>query len=145
EIWNGQGDEDLGFNYPLFKKILIGLGVSPTELIQKIDATDNIPNLPRSHGKKRGGKPKTDILIILSSQSKLYYFTISAKRTSSKWVTIHEYRADDYINVLKITEPELREAIYELERIGSPTQISGHYQDILRNQLPKYYSALAKW
>jgi hypothetical protein len=149
ENWNNGINKDLGFNYPYFEKILEKFGFdSSIHKFKNVDATDNIPNLPPSPGKTRGGKPKTDILVKIEldrEPGKIYSFTISSKRTSSEWVAINQYSADTYINVLNIKEPELKDALYELERTGAPTQISDHSQQIIRDLLPNYYLDLAKW
>lgn len=147
EIWNGKRSEDLGFNYPYFEKILTCFGISKGEKIYYIHATDNIPNLPPAPGKKKGGRPKTDVLVEI--QKSIYEpkqkFTISSKRSSKEWVSIHQYSADTYINVLGIQEEELIEALFALQSAGAPTQINEKYQEILIRELPKYHVPLAKW
>lgn len=145
-IWNGNADKDLGFNFPYFQKILTKFGFPIDSKILWIDATDEIPLLPPGPGKKRGGKPKTDIYVkIVTLEQELYSFTISSKRTSSNWVAIHQYAAKDYINVLNIEEQELKEAFYELEKTGAPTQISNYHREVIISILPKYIRALAEW
>jgi hypothetical protein len=149
ENWNEDISRDLGFNYPYFEKIMNKFGFNHgLDYFKRIQATEEIPNLPPSPGKSRGGKPKTDILVeveLMDAPGKIHTFTISSKRTSSDWVAIHQYSADTYINVLNIQESELKEALLELERTGAPTQISSFQQEVITNLLPKYHEALAKW
>jgi hypothetical protein len=146
EIYNRNGQLDLGFNYPYFNKIITFFGVSPHHRIEWIRATYEIPLLPPRSGKSRGGKPKTDIFVELKLENgdpKVY--TISSKRTSSEWVAINQYGADVYIDVLGIQEQELKDALFELERTGAPTQISPYHQTVITQILPKYHYALALW
>lgn len=149
DIWNQEGDTDLGFNYPFFEKVLTKFGVISGSTLVAVTARDDIPFLPPREGKKRGGKPKTDILVEVSVQKEdgieNKEFTISSKRTSSKWVAIHQYSADMYIDVMKITEDELKEALYELQKTGAPTQISEYHQGIIATMLPNYLRTLADW
>ncbi|RKD22708.1 hypothetical protein BEP19_10655 [Ammoniphilus oxalaticus] len=146
EIWNGEGDKDLGFNYPWFKKIISIYGAKAKEKLSFIEATDEIPDLPPKAGQRRGGKPKTDILVrLIFDSAPAETFTISSKRTSSDWVAIHQYSADTYIDVLGIAEDELKSALLELERVGAPTMIAPIYQQYITEQLPNYYERLAKW
>jgi hypothetical protein len=146
-IWNGVGDKELGFNYPYFAKMITKFGLTPEDIIEMIDATENIDLLPPRPGKRRGGKPKTDIKvdIKLEHEEVIRTFTISSKRSSSDWVAINEYPADYYIHVLQIEEEDLKEALFELERVGAPTLIDKRYQNIIEEKLPRYYEALAKW
>ncbi|MGA4719757.1 MspI family type II restriction endonuclease [Fictibacillus nanhaiensis] len=146
DIWNGKINMDLGFNFPFFKKILESFNIPLGQSISKINATDKIPLLTPRIEKSRGGKPKTDIVVHIYTDSLTpLEFTISSKRTSSGWVAINQYSAEVYIDVLKIDEPELKEALYELQEKGAPTQIPKYYQDIIINLLPKYHRALAEW
>lgn len=140
DIWNGNGNIGLGFNYPFFEKILIKFGVPGNEIISTIEATDNISSLPGS-----GGKPKTDVLVKIHTDENSYQHSISSKRTNSKWVSIHQYKVEDYINVLKIEEESLKDALKALQRTGAPTQISDHEKNIISTLLPKYFRALAEW
>src|SRR5690606_23563559 len=61
EIWNGEGDSDLGFNYPFFEKIISSL-VGSKPRLNSVSATNSIENLPPLPPRTRGGKPKTDVL-----------------------------------------------------------------------------------
>lgn len=139
--WNSNSSIEVGFQYEFFEQILKFFKLSLGDYIVSIEATNKIPSLPTR------GKPKTDIevKITLNDNSTPLIYTVSCKRTSSKWVSIHEYPATAFIEVLNIEDEKLKEALYALQNAGGVQSLERIYKDELENKLPYYNEALAKW
>ncbi|PFV93052.1 hypothetical protein COL08_22935 [Priestia megaterium] len=139
--WNYNSSIEVGFQYEFFNQILKFFKLSSDDYIVSIEATNEIPSLPTR------GKPKTDIKveITLEGSSTPLIYTISCKRTSSKWVSIHEYPVTSFIQVLNIDDEKLKEALCALQDAGGVQSLQKHYKDELESKLPYYNEALAKW
>ncbi|WP_214725156.1 MspI family type II restriction endonuclease [Exiguobacterium sp. s143] len=146
DIWNRKMDKEIGFYFPYFYKILSKFGISLSENILKIEATNIVPNLNKNESKIRAGKPKTDVIVkVVFKDLKEKIFTISSKRTSSDWVAVHQYSVNSFIEVLKIQEEPLKYALGELQEKGAPTQISEESRNAINKYFPKYYEKLIEW
>lgn len=138
--WNENISYEAGFYYPYFHKILDGVGIPGGTIIKSIDATRNIPKLPS------GGKPKTDVFLTIKlMDNSIWTYTFSCKRSSSEWVTVHQYSADRFISVLNIRSQNLQEALYEFQKVGGKLSLSQVGNSILEKEMPKYNRDLAMW
>ena len=118
-------------------KIDRGLGQILTKILEKhnlskhdltrVSATNSISLL------KNGGNPKTDILLKIQDMSgDTLIETISVKKTKQKRVSCHDYRAVDFIRVLKCKGGKLEDYINLFEKYPSKKE--------LVKRLPKNYS-----
>lgn len=141
EKWKGIGNRD-GVNYEIFSTILNEFNINPETLIN-IDATcekETIGLLPS------GGAPKTDVLvtIIFSDNSKKYY-TISCKRSSRSSVSIHQYTADAFADVLDKENDELRKLLKLFQEKGNRRDMGEDNANKLEEELKPYNKKLAFW
>jgi hypothetical protein len=85
----------------ILEKLLYDNKVLISDVV-KVSATNSIPLL------MNGGNPKTDILIKIDLANDLNLdITISVKNTNSTRVSCHDYKAKDYIRVLKSKDTRL--------------------------------------
>ncbi|WP_297991689.1 MspI family type II restriction endonuclease [Anoxybacillus sp.] len=124
-------------------KTLNLIGISLDEKIIEIEATNQIEKL------ETGGQPKTDVkLTIKTNKRSKEVFTFSCKRSSAKYVSIHEYTAESFIEVLGIENEKLKEAFRKLQEVGGFKQLQEQYNDlykIMESELPKLNKKLAQW
>ncbi|MCG3083820.1 MspI family type II restriction endonuclease [Anoxybacillus sp. LAT_35] len=143
EKWNQSSATEDGYFYPTFQQIMNLIGISKNEKIIKIKATNKIPKL------ETGGQPKTDILLAITTDRRSEeIFTFSCKRSSATYVSIHEYTAESFIEVLGIKDKKLQEAFRKLQEVGGFTKLKERYDDlykIMETELPKLNKKLAQW
>lgn len=143
EKWNNSLETETGLNYPYFNKTLKSIGLESSDKISSINATRKIPLLPSR------GKPKTDILLNINFRDgRFKTYTFSCKRTSNKWVSVHQYDVSKFIDVLKITDSKLIESLEQFQKAGgqkSLKAINNKYINYLANNLPYYNKKLAYW
>ena len=88
----------------MFKTIVDCFELDP-ETTSTISATSEksiIGKLPS------GGNPKTDVLVeVTNTDGNTAYFTISCKRSSDKVVSVHQYTADTFADVLNKDDESL--------------------------------------
>ncbi|MCK2158630.1 MspI family type II restriction endonuclease [Exiguobacterium sp. 17-1] len=144
-IWNQDTHKEIGFYFPYFYKIISKFGIHTEEKIIDIKATNIIPKLKNNHLSLRSSNPKTDLIVKIFLKDSEKTFTISSKRTSSKWVAVHQYPASSFIEVLNIKEEPLKYALNELQQTGAPTQISDESIYAINQYFPKYYEKLTEW
>lgn len=145
--WNTKDRNLTGFHYNYFSYMLQEFGVRMNEAIFSIHASNKIPLLPPRPGLKRGGKPKTDVLvdIVLNSGTKKR-ITMSLKRTSSDWVACHQFSIQNMIDELEITDKKLIKALVNLQQVGGAyTLVDKETLDTLNERLPLYNEELVKW
>lgn len=79
-------------------------------------------NIPLFENK---GKPKTDVFVeVLTHKGVLFTLHISAKKTTRKKSSFHEYSVDDFIKVLDIQEQEIKDILYKHQNDGSGKNFS---------------------
>ncbi|MBW7651163.1 MspI family type II restriction endonuclease [Anoxybacillus sp. ST4] len=143
EKWNQSSSTEDGYFYPTFQQIMSLIGLSRDEKIREIEATDKIPRL------ETGGQPKTDILLTITTDRRSEeIFTFSCKRSSAKYVSIHEYTAESFIEVLDIKDKKLQEAFLKLQEVGGFTELKKRYDDlykVMEKELPILNKKLAEW
>lgn len=109
--WKYNLETSVGYLYPLFLDIVNKLCLDKEKVIA-IDATSDISKLPS------GGSPKTDVLLYIKTENGIETHTFSCKRSSSSWVSVHEYTADAFADVLNPADNRLRELLYTFQQAG---------------------------
>jgi hypothetical protein len=106
------------------------------DVLDVVRATDNIPLLVN------GGKPKTDVAVMIKSSKFNIQRTISIKNTSSKKVTVHEGDVSDLIAALNISnDSRLAIALSKFQECGSELRLGELYPDmveVLHSELKNY-------
>lgn len=117
--------------------------IKPNSLIS-INAKDNITKL------KLGGNAKTDVLVKLVTRSKIITETISIKTTTRNLVSCHEYKASDFIRVLKIDGTKLADYFNLFQKQGSYDKFEaslpeGYSGTDFESLLSPYILTLSQW
>lgn len=136
--FNGVGT-DIGYLYETFHKVMRALGFDPGE-IDSIFATTDIPKLPS------GGSPKTDVAAKINLQGGgQQLVTFSLKDSSNTRVSVHQYTADAFADVLDSSNDRLRELLNEFQRAGSASDMKPGTADALKEELKPYLLDLDRW
>lgn len=136
--FNGEGN-DVGYLYDIFYKTIKALQFEPKE-IKSITADTNIPRLPT------GGNAKTDVAaFILLETGNQQLITFSLKDSSNKSVSVHEYTADAFADVLDANNNRLRELLNEFQRAHNARDMAEGTAEELKKELRPYRLALDKW
>lgn len=139
--WNNSSCNSIGYHYPLFEKIALCIGLQ--KCIKSIDATSDkkiIGRLPS------GGNPKTDVLMKVEYENgSNAVFTFSCKRSTSKSVTAHEYKANDFADTLDKDNKELRRLLNEFQCAGSLSEFG--YENCVQFEkvIKPYVVILTEW
>lgn len=130
-----------GMYYSMFETILNSFDLQnvPVE-IRATTSKEVIKKLPS------GGNPKTDIFVeVIYEEDCRETFTISCKRTNRTSVSVHQYTADTFANVLDPSNESLRYYLNQFQAAGS---VSGMGEDAaaqLTEALEPYLHKLALW
>ena len=131
-----------GMHYDVFLKIMKCLGLKQNEVRAIIATADErkIGKLPS------GGSPKTDVLV------RVYYvgggdefFTVSCKRSSEKAVSVHQYSADSFADVLDKDNARLRQLLRKFQECGSLGAFGTENKAALTRELAPYLRKLSLW
>lgn len=140
--WKNESSTDVGIHFDMFKTIVECLGLK-SELIQKIKATSDkhiIGKLPTR------GNPKTDVLVTITyTNGEEEIFTISCKKTTAKEVSVHQYTADAFADVLDKDNDELRYLLNEFQRVGNLRDFGNENKEMLSTALEPLNDKLAQW
>jgi len=140
--WKHNFATDEGLHYNVFETIVNALGLIP-EQVSTIEATSEksvIGRLPS------GGNPKTDVLVTVTFVDEtVNYYTISCKRSSEKSVSVHEYTASTFADVLDSQNGELRALLMGFQKSGSMTDFGEDNCSRLTNVLQPYIEKLTRW
>lgn len=136
--WQGISQLEVGYLYPLFKDILATFKLEQKG-ITSINATSNIPKL------STGGMPKTDVLVTIETPEGILDYTISCKRSTAKSVSVHEYTADAFCQVLNPNDNELHSLLVEFQNVGGVMSMDAVDAARLTEKLSAYKYELCKW
>ena len=137
------GDKTIeGMHYDMFESIVSCFELD-RECVLNIFATADSKIIGRLPS---GGKPKTDVLVYVDySNHARTFFTVSCKRTSKKEVSVHQYSANTFADVLNPEDSELR-------RLLNDFQVNGNLRDFgaenildLKKSLSPYLEKLSLW
>ncbi len=142
EKWKNQDKIIDGFHYTYYEETVSFFGLD-REAVKKIEATSDknrIGYLPS------GGPSKTDILVTVTyNDNSCKYYTISCKRSNNANVSIHQYSADSFADVLAPNNLELRRLLQEFQQKGNLKDMDANDKETLANILQPYILPLCKW
>lgn len=119
---NGSASNESGYSYNLFTLIVNALNIE-TSMIESIDATNKIPQLPS------GGSGKTDVVVYyrMTNGDEIEQ-KISCKRTLKDKVSVNQYSAKEILRVLgKDDNSDVAKAIKMFEECGSGSALKDKY------------------
>ncbi len=139
EKWKGVSSTSVGYLYSLFIDVMNALRIS-SEQVASIFATSDIPKLPS------GGSPKTDVLVQIKyiDGSNIDY-TFSCKRSSANRVSVHEYTAEAFSNVLNPNDAELKDLLNSFQAVGGVRSMEMGQAEALEKKLSTYLIKLEHW
>lgn len=140
--WNkGSGVID-GRHYPIFETILNSFGLIKGS-INKIHATtskEKIGILPSK------GNPKTDVLVTITLVSgENIIKTISCKKTNAKSVSVHEYSAESFSDILNSSNSKLKNLLISFQNTPSLRDFGQENTRLLTEELEPYNKKLSEW
>ncbi len=142
EKWKANDPMLEGLHYNLFETIVNSFGLNASD-IKEIDSTADkriIGLLPS------GGPAKTDVLTTVTyNDDSTDYFTISCKRSSNTSVSVHQYSADSFADVLDSNNAELRRVLNEFQRCGNKRDMNEEDVRILEEEIHPHIQALCEW
>lgn len=140
--WKNNDATTEGMHYDIFKNIVecFGLDKATTLSIEATSDKKAIGRLPS------GGNPKTDVLVtVRTSDQKITHYTISCKRSSDKNVSIHQYNADAFADVIDKNNSSLRRLLKYFQAAGSLKAMGSEKEAELTNELSPYVDKLSLW
>lgn len=145
QIWKTNDPELMlftGLHYSIYKKIMDDLKIEKNN-ISRIEATSDkkiIGKLPS------GGFPKTDIHInIYFSDNTKQIVNISCKRTSEKSVSVHQYSANSFSEILDPNNLKLKHLLEQFQRTPSLRDFGKENENALTKEISTYNDKLSKW
>lgn len=142
EKWKNQDNMLEGLHYKMFEDIMNMFGINRSS-VERIDSTSDkkiIGLLPS------GGPVKTDVLTTVTHKDgTVEYYTISCKRSSASSVSIHQYSANAFADVLDSTNSELRRVLNEFQKCGNKRDMDKADADLLQKEIQPHILDLCKW
>ena len=139
EKWKNDDSVIDGYHYTIFEKIINKIGIDSATTTE-IVATTDIPKLPS------GGSPKTDVLLkAFFNDGSSKNFTFSCKRTDQKSVSVHQYRADTFADVLAPDDEELRRVLNAFQTCGNKKDMNPNDIQILEDKIKPLIPQLCQW
>lgn len=139
--WNGISNIIDGYHYPIFATVLNSFNIK--ENIKYIYATTDPKNIKKLPSR---GNPKTDVLVkITTDNNDTIIKTLSCKRTSSKNVSVHEYSAESFSDVLDKKNHKLKELLLKFQEAGSLKRFGEYNIEKLTTTILPYNDKLSKW
>lgn len=142
EKWKTDTPTLEGIHYDIFKTIVDCFELIPetTALIIATADKNEIGKLPS------GGNPKTDVFVkVKNTDGHIEYFTISCKRSSDKVVTVHQYTADMFADVLNPEDDLLRSLLRGFQAAGSMAVFGEKNCQLLQEHIHPYIKRLGLW
>ncbi|MDY2840718.1 MAG: MspI family type II restriction endonuclease, partial [Treponema sp.] len=95
---------------------------------------------------KTSGSPKTDIIVtVILENGTEKHFTISCKKTNAKSVSVHQYTADAFADVLDSENETLRTLLQKFQENGNLRDFGDDNSLALRSELKPHLEKLVKW
>lgn len=142
EKWKNNDITIEGMHFDIFKNIVECFGIDKATA-KSIEATSDkkkIGQLPS------GGNPKTDVLVTVTYENnEKKHFTISCKRSSGKSVSVHQYNADTFADVLDKDNVRLRRLLRYFQKCGNLRDFGQENQAELTEVLAPYVEKLSLW
>ena len=140
--WKDNDNSLVGMHFEIFKNIVECFGLAKDETT-KIEATADksvIGKLPS------GGNPKTDVLVKVTDNSNaIKNYTISCKRSSEQSVSVHQYDADVFAEVIDKDNTNLRFLLETFQDCGNLRDFGEENARQLTLELEPYVKKLSLW
>jgi len=149
--WKGD-DLAAGWHYDVFQKIVDKLELNPDAVLE-IKGDTGIEDLPtytyKDGSTKRGGHPKTDLLLtVVFLDRTTKEFTISCKSSTKKTVSVHQFPPKYGVEILDMKENDSQQLLEDYVASGGPKnfmkQDSGKAK-LLAQRLSDYRDELSVW
>jgi hypothetical protein len=135
---SGARQTDVGVQYQLFEKIANAFNL-PKDICS-IEATTDVGKLPSN------GQPKADVLArVTYADGAVVSYTISCKRTAAEKVSVHQYPAEKFADVLDGSNRRLRCLLMGFQEAGGITAFGIENCQELSQVLTEYKEKLALW
>ena len=129
-------------NYYFFEKILICFNLDKNSVV-KINATSDKTIIGKL---QTSGSPKTDVIVSVYLDNGLEkYFTISCKKTNAKSVSVHQYTAETFADVLDSQKKNLRKLLQQFQENGNLRDFGDENSVAMKNELKPYLEKLIRW
>jgi hypothetical protein len=142
EKWKSADKTIEGMHFDVFRNIVECFGLDKDNTVE-INATCDkkvIGHLPS------GGNPKTDVLAwVKFLDGSTHNYTISCKRSSEKSVSVHQYNADKFADVLDKDNAHLRTLLKEFQECGNVRDFGEKNNNELTKILKPYVEKLSLW
>jgi len=141
--WKNCSTNNDGLNYNTYKTIIDYFKLDKTK-IESISATSDSSEIGRLPS---GGLPKTDVIVYVKEYDNLIArpYTISCKRTGSDTVSVHEYSADKFADVLDKSNNKLRVLLNQFQSAGGLKAFGKSNCVSLEDELKPYKRKLFLW
>lgn len=142
EKWKTDSNIIEGMHFDIFKNIVecFGLDKANTASITATSDKKEIGKLPS------GGNPKTDVLVSVNTyDGQIVHYTISCKRSSDKSVSVHQYDADTFSDVLDKDNESLRRLLRYFQSVGTLRDFGNENQSELTKELSPHVEKLSMW
>ncbi len=140
--WKTNDNSLVGMHFEIFQNIVDCFGLDKDKTL-KINATADksvIGKLPS------GGNPKTDVLVKVTDVSNTTRnYTISCKRTSEQSVSVHQYDADVFAEVLDKDNKKLSLLLETFQSCGNLRDFGEENTKELTSELAPHVKKLALW
>ncbi len=140
--WKNKTATVEGMHYDIFETIVdcFDLDSQATKTISATSDKTVIGKLPS------GGNPKTDVLVTVENEDRTTVnYTISCKRSSDKSVSVHQYTADTFADVLDKQNERLRNLLKSFQENGSLSSFGEENCTALTEELKPYINKLSLW
>jgi hypothetical protein len=142
EKWKSADKTIEGMHFDVFRNIVECFGLDKDNTVE-INATCDkkvIGHLPS------GGNPKTDVLVWVKFwDGRTHNYTISCKRSSEKSVSVHQYNADKFADVLDKDNEHLRTLLKKFQECGNVRDFGEENNNELTKILKPYVEKLSLW
>lgn len=141
--WKNNNPNLIGTNFMFYEKIVDKLGIDKKSVLSITATSDKkIIGLLESNG-----NPKTDVLVrsFGPGQDEEVDYTISCKKTNAKSVSVHQYSAKDFSEVLDINNSNLRKLLYGFQEVGNLRDFGEEKSKALTIELKPYLEKLVRW
>jgi len=126
------------YHYDFYKAVMEYIGIRRSGL-REVSATTDIPKLPNN------GSPKTDVLLRATTSRGDRIATFSLKSTSNRVVSVHDYTAEAFSEVLDPSNKRLRILLLEYQSTGNARDMPTGDAEALEKELKPYHEKLNKW
>ncbi len=142
--WKTNDPKLVGMHFNFFEKIVNCFGLDKDEVVSIKATADKkiIGTLATS------GNPKTDVLVevfLENAKTDSKSFTISCKKSNAKSVSVHQYSADAFAEVLDSSNDKLRDLLCKFQKVGNLRDFGNENSDSLKKELKPYLEKLVRW